>query len=493
MADPKPYLKFLASELNPALKFGPIRVRETSSFLIETVRPMWTGEVQERMLAALQRGPARPELPFGALQVETLRAGTAEAEDLYFLVDLFADPSRDRTAHARAAIAFAEWLEQTEDWIRQAKADFDWHGRAAPGLKSAESAADLCSAGAPPPDHDWHWGYARIRAGEALDLTQRSGKTPGGQGTRIGHVDTGYSPHVELDGTYDPHSGHDFILKTRPGRDPMNYDGTPGHGGSTASVMVSPVRHRIKGVAPLARTVPYRAIKHVAVLTKMSRVAQAIRMAADDGCDVVSMSLGGLSLFSGLEDALRYARSKHVILIAAAGNCVGITVAPAISANCIAVSGVRGDDRPWQFASRDIFGNVDIAAPAQWVLAARPGDGTNAYSDRGEGTSYAAAMTAGAAALWLAHHGREACREAARTAHLSLHDYFCRLLRSTARTPPDWPAAYGVGILDCFALLDAGLPADPGPSPMRAGSDDKVLSSRPLTDKQRFEQVVAAL
>ncbi|MBI1400797.1 S8 family serine peptidase [Hyphomonas sp.] len=492
MSDPTPYLRFLTSERYPDSELSASRVRETSSFLIETSRRMLTSEAQERMSAALHSGPGTRRIPYGALRVQPLRAGleNGDGEDTHFIVDLFADPSRQPTEHALAALAYAEWLEQNQSWIRQAKADFDWHGKTAAGPAPTVALAQFCSVGLPPEDHDWSWSRTSIRASEALALAKRAGQAPGGEGIRIGQIDTGYSPHVEIDGTYDPDSGYDFIQRTRPGRDPMNYAGTPGHGGSTASVMVSRATHRISGVAPRARTVPYRAVRHVAVLNKMGRVAQAIRRAADDGCHVISMSLGGLSLASGLEDALRYAKSKQVILVAAAGNCVQFTVAPAISRNCIGVSGIQPGDTPWPFASWDALGNVDVAAPAQWVLAARPSQGAAAYHERGEGTSYAAAMTAGAAALWLAHHGREACLEAAGLAHLSLHDYFAHLLRESARVPPGWARRYGAGVLDCLALLDRGLPVQPGPPPATPGEVEKVVACHPMTDRQRFRQLV---
>ena len=124
------------------------------------------------------------------------------------------------------------------------------------------------------------------------------------------------------------------------------------------------------------------------------------------------------------------------------------------------------------------------------MLAARPSQGAAAYHERGEGTSYATAMTAGAAALWLAHHGREACLNAAGLAHLSLHDYFAYLLRESARVPPGWSRRYGTGVLDCLALLERGLPVQPGPPPIAPGEAEKVVASHPMTDRQRFRQLV---
>jgi hypothetical protein len=67
------------------------------------------------------------------------------------------------------------------------------------------------------------------------------------------------------------------------------------------------------------------------------------------------------------------------------------------------------------------------------------------------------ANTAGAAALWLAHHGAETLRR--RYGRENVQRLFLTLARRTARTPDDWDSRnYGAGILDARALLEASLP-----------------------------------
>jgi len=51
-----------------------------------------------------------------------------------------------------------------------------------------------------------------------------------------------------------------------------------------------------------------------------TRISQAIMDAADDGMEIISMSLGGPTAMSTMREALDYAISKGVIVIAAAGN-----------------------------------------------------------------------------------------------------------------------------------------------------------------------------
>jgi hypothetical protein len=107
-----------------------------------------------------------------------------------------------------------------------------------------------------------------------------------------------------------------------------------------------------------------------------------------------------------------------------------------------------------------------MSAPGELVWRAKrqrkadPVDGV----DGGQGTSFSVALTAGVAAVWLAHHGR-----AALVASLGpgerLQDRFRGLLRRTARRPSGWrESEYGAGIVDAHALLQAGpgTPATPG-------------------------------
>ena len=78
----------------------------------------------------------------------------------------------------------------------------------------------------------------------------------------------------------------------------------------------------------------------------------------------------------------------------------------------------------------------------------------------GQGTSYAVALIAGVAALWLAHHGRADLLAAARARGETLQDMFLRLLQATARRPAGWDSGeMGAGIADARALLAADLDA----------------------------------
>ena len=96
------------------------------------------------------------------------------------------------------------------------------------------------------------------------------------------------------------------------------------------------VEGQIAGAAPLATLVPIRAV-HSVVQVLDGDVARAVDVARARGCHVISMSLGGRG-FVGLRDAIRAAVADGIIVMAAAGNKVGIVVAPASYPECIAVA-----------------------------------------------------------------------------------------------------------------------------------------------------------
>ena len=112
--------------------------------------------------------------------------------------------------------------------------------------------------------------------------------------------------------------------------------------------------------------------------------------------------------------------------MAAAGNCVKELVWPARYEDCIAVGGSNFHDKPWRGSCRGI--DVDISAPAENVFRAKTGGFIPNEVSQGEGTSYAVALTAGAAACWLAHHGRANVVAAARRNRETVQALFRRLV-----------------------------------------------------------------
>jgi serine protease len=92
----------------------------------------------------------------------------------------------------------------------------------------------------------------------------------------------------------------------------------------------------------------------------MSNVAEGIRFAADNGAQVINMSLGGGGS-SILEDAVNHALAKGVVVVAAAGNSGRSVGYPAAYPGVIAVSATDSNDKVAYFSSRGP--EIAIGAP----------------------------------------------------------------------------------------------------------------------------------
>ncbi|ROO90231.1 type VII secretion-associated serine protease mycosin [Actinocorallia herbida] len=129
-------------------------------------------------------------------------------------------------------------------------------------------------------------------------------------------------------------------------------------------------------------------------------MAKAIRYAVDHGADVINMSLGGGKAdYTGSEtemDAVDYALSKGVVLIASMGNDgagQNRRNFPAAYEGVIAVGAVDRSYQPWSDSNHNPW--ISLAAPGVGIVTTQP---ENAYATD-DGTSASAAIVAGVAAL----------------------------------------------------------------------------------------------
>lgn len=313
---------------------------------------------------------------------------------------------------------------------------------------------------------DPSWSLRAMRVPQARELVPPPGGKTLGEGIRVCHPDSGWTDHVDLDGArIDRSASLNLMEGGSDARDPLGYSGNPGHGTKTGSVIVSDggfganggttAPGSVVGLAPKATLVPIRTFNSV-VRVLDSNTARAVRHATRAQCDVLSMSLGGRAFF-GLERAINDAVRRGRIVVNAAGNCIGMVVAPASYDNAIAVAATNAEDKPWKGSSKGRA--VDIAAPGEDVYVADAVSGaTGTRSSPGNGTSFATAAVAGAAADWLAFHGK--ARIDAARGSLSRRDLFVQLLQDSARVPAGFDTGrYGAGILDLEALLQAPLGA----------------------------------
>ena len=318
----------------------------------------------------------------------------------------------------------------------------------------------LCRSSAKPPA-DPDWARRMVKSDRA---SERFGVD--GTGILIGQPDTGVAEHVELTGALALDKAWNVIADSADATDPLSARmGAPGHGTATASCVISRSPGTVTGTAPGARLAPIRCINSV-IIGSGIRVARAIDHARRAGCDVVTMSLGGPIYDVVLARAIARAVKAGVIVMAAAGNCVGFVVYPARFSSVIAVAGVDENRRLWKGSSRGR--RVDVAAPGENLHVARravvAGGATPTPEDLrrigmdAQGTSFAVATTAGVAALWLQHHGRDAVRDEARRRGTSVQELFRAAMRRTASPPASSERGLGAGVVDAEALC--ALPLD---------------------------------
>ncbi|MET0809317.1 MAG: S8/S53 family peptidase [Pseudoxanthomonas sp.] len=333
--------------------------------------------------------------------------------------------------------------------------------------KRAAVTACLGDTGVPAPANPaWSLDANHMAVEAARKLALPPGGKALGEGVRICHPDSGYTDHVDLDsGRIDRRSTLNLMEGGTDARDPLGYSGNPGHGTKTGSVLVSEggfdavgnttAPGRIDGLAPRATLVPIRTFNSV-IRVLDSNTARAVRHATAAQCDVISMSLGGRAFF-GLERAINDAVRRDIIVVNAAGNCIGMVVAPASYDNAIAVAATNVDNQPWKGSSKGRA--VDISAPGEDVYVADAVAGaTGIESSPGNGTSFATAAVAGAAASWIAFHGR--ARIKAAQGSLTRRDLFVQAMQASARVPAGWDAGrYGTGILNLEKLLRQPLGA----------------------------------
>lgn len=131
----------------------------------------------------------------------------------------------------------------------------------------------------------------------------------------------------------------------------------------------------------------------------LSNIAKGIRYAADNGANVINLSLGGSSGSSELQTAVQYAWSKGVSLMMAAGNSGGSSpIFPAAYANQygMAIGAIDSTGALASFSNRAGSVTLDyVTAAGVSIYSTTPGNSYTTLS----GTSMATPQMAGAMAL----------------------------------------------------------------------------------------------
>jgi serine protease len=317
-------------------------------------------------------------------------------------------------------------------------------------------------------------GSTGINMPEAWALA-RQRRRPGGLGVTIAVLDTGvayqrfhrFRRAPDLDRFV---RGFDFVAGDRHPNDQN------GHGTHVAGTIAQSTGNGVgtAGIAYRARIMPVRVLDATGAGDTLS-IALGIRYAARHGADVINLSLEfdpavRSAQIPDIVSALRYARRRGAVVIAAAGNQGNARVAyPARARNVIAVAATT--NRGCQAEYSNSGAHVDITAPGGGADAANadnPYDLSVCRPDlRGryiyqqtflgsvarfglppgfEGTSMAAPHVSGVAALLI---GSQLLGPSPSPLEVE------RRLESTARDlgTPGWDPRYGYGLLDAAAAL----------------------------------------
>lgn len=321
------------------------------------------------------------------------------------------------------------------------------------------------------------WNFRQINAPSAWKLTQ-------GAGVTVAIIDTGIAKVEDLKAAqFVP--GWNFI------NDTDNANDDHGHGTHVAGTVAQNTNNGlgVSGIAFDVKLMPVKVLSNTGSGSS-SQVAAGIRFAADNGAQVINLSLGSPFKSSVIGKAVEYAYNHGVVVVCAAGNDGRSKVSyPAAFPNAIAVAATQFDENTTFYSN---YGKeIDIAAPGGNTQLDQDGDSfpdgiLQNTIDPGNtstegyfafmGTSMASPHVAAAAAMIMSVGVKSPADVEA-------------IIKQSARKPrnakEDISLRYGAGIIDIYEALKLAK------KKTTLGSNISTLKASPPT--QEYESIFQAI
>ncbi|MGW1612388.1 type VII secretion-associated serine protease mycosin [Streptomyces sp. NPDC002285] len=223
-----------------------------------------------------------------------------------------------------------------------------------------------------------------------------------------------------------------------------------GHGSGNSSGVI--------GLAPKAKILPLRTLQTNSDRNLDETWGAAVRYAVDHGAKVINLSIandGGKTLSAG-RDAIAYAQTHDVVVVAGSGNDGSSTVSePGALPGVISVGAVDEKANLWEDSNTGK--GLTLTAPGTEIVGANP-TMSNGYGV-GSGTSDATAYVSAAAALVRSKYP-----------DLSAGQVINRLIKTATfahhkglKAPDE---EYGYGIVRPYSALTMDIPAGPKKNPL---------------------------
>lgn len=247
------------------------------------------------------------------------------------------------------------------------------------------------------PLYSKQWHMQRVNVESAWSYSVGRGVTVAVIDTGIACDDHGHFHKVSDLNQTECVPGYNFVDKNEHANDDH------GHGTHVAGTIAQSTNNGIGGVGIAfgAKLMPVKVLSGSGSGTSAG-VAAGIHWAADNGAQVLNLSLGGPMPSGVIKRAVNYARKQGAIVIAAAGNNGAKVGYPAGYPGVIAVSATDNNDKLASFSSRGP--EITIAAPGVEVVQNTIcDDGRNECEEfpAWRGTSMASPHVAGVAALFV--------------------------------------------------------------------------------------------